>query len=469
MSIDNRDELDRFFEFPDFSIADISCDCGHSVEASGVLTEWNDYMDVDLFTKETLISALKGSAVKYIIAKRRYLGLTKIKKTNTVTFPFFFQALAEAHFLLSDLHGCLDVLHELTDIVPDNGSLKHLIDVVSKLLEREAICDDEFHNQSQTDLLNCFSAPFECPVIAEDCSSLQTLQSEWERMENRENDALLQFQRYACVSSNILEGVFSLEGQSWPRLIRRGFHADSIDGISELSKQKKKKVIIRILQNTQQSLLLLSQCLENDYSLFTPDFIKRVHSTILQDDNFEEEQCEDHRGDVYTMFVLIPTGRYRQMACIAAHQGNTEVTQFCHHTEIGAEMIRYCNLARHVLGNDAIDVFIKVAWLQWAFLRIHPFADGNGRVARIISSLPLCELKLPPVAVSQTNKATYFDCLHIADREKNLLPLATFLRESIMAAIQEINDLPAAGELGTSCGDGKTRTRKGDEFLSKFS
>jgi Fic family protein len=42
---------------------------------------------------------------------------------------------------------------------------------------------------------------------------------------------------------------------------------------------------------------------------------------------------------------------------------------------------------------------IKVAWLQWAFLRIHPIDDdGNGRVSRIICSIPLCQLDLPPVA-----------------------------------------------------------------------
>mmetsp|Transcript_2706 Transcript_2706/g.4068 ORF Transcript_2706/g.4068 Transcript_2706/m.4068 type:complete len:294 (-) Transcript_2706:156-1037(-) len=284
-------------------------------------------------------------------------------------------------------------------------------------------------------------------------------------MKEREVDVLLQFQRYACVSSNILEDVFSLEGQSWPRLIRRGFYVNSIDGISVLSKQKKKKTIIRILKNTQDGLVLLSQCLD-DYNTFTEEFIKRIHSTLLQDDNFVEEQCEDHRGDVYTMFMLIPTGQYRRVACVAKHKTDTEVTQFCHHSEIGPEMLRYCNLARRVLDSDGIGVFIKVAWLQWAFLRIHPFADGNGRVARIISSLPLCKLGLPPVTVNQANKANYFDCLHVADRDKNLLPLANFLRESILGAIQEISNLPTAGELGTSCGEGKTRTRRGDQFSS---
>ena len=463
MSIDNN-ELDSFFEFPDFSIKSISGDCG---KALSFQREWNHYMDVELLSKTTLISS-KASSMKYSFAKKRYLGLTKIRREQTVSFPFFFLALAEAHFLLSDMHGCLDALNEIAVIVKNNNDLRRLIGIVSNLLEREAIRDDEYHNQSQASNLYTFSTPFECPVIHTDTTLLETLQSAWKEMEVRDEGALLQFQRYACISSNILEDVFSLEGQSWPRLIRRGFYVNSIDGISLLSKQKKKKVIIQILKNTLQSLELLSACLD-DYSMFTEDFVKRIHSTILQNDNFVEEQCEDYEGDMYSMFMLIPSGRYRQMACVATHKDDSEVTQFCRHSEISAQMNRYCALARGMLNNTDINVFVKVAWMQWAFLRIHPFADGNGRVARIISSLPLCKLHLPPVAVSQGNKGAYFESLHIADRENNLLPLASFLRESIMCAMTEITEMPRALELRTTCGAGKTRTRKGDELSSSSS
>lgn len=103
------------------------------------------------------------------------------------------------------------------------------------------------------------------------------------------------------------------------------------------------------------------------------------------------------------------------------HKGDREVTQFCQHSEIGKEMDRCCDL----------DVIAKGAWLQWAFLRIHPFADGNGRVARLISSMPLCELGLPPVAVKHTNKAEYLEYLRLAHRENKAVPLAAFVREAI--------------------------------------
>lgn len=461
MSFDNESELNEFFKSPDFSVSTISCDCD---EPSDFQNDWNKCMDVATFSKVTFLSS-NTSSLKYHFVKERYLGLTKMRKNYTVTFPFFYLALAETHFLLSDIHGCLAVLDEISRIVnlTDHNDLIQLKNRVTKLLDQQTILDNKYHDQPDIKILYMYSAPSECPEIR--CKSFDTLLMKGNSLKNKEKDALVQFQRYACVSSNELEGVFSVEGQSWPRLIRKGFFINSIDGISQLSKQKKKRVIIKILENTMESLKLLSQCLD-DYNLFTEEFIKKIHFTMLQNDNFVEEQMENCEGEMFSMFILIPNGRYRQVACIADHQEGSKVTQFCKHSDISEQMERYCRLARILLNNSSIDVFVKVAWLQWAFLRIHPFADGNGRVARIISSLPLCKLHLPPVAVSQAKKKSYFQCLHVADRENNLSPLASFLRESIEMAITEISEMGNdVLENSVSCGFGKTRTRKGDEFI----
>ena len=46
---------------------------------------------------------------------------------------------------------------------------------------------------------------------------------------------------------------------------------------------------------------------------------------------------------------------------------------------------------------------------------IHPFGDGNGRVGRIVSSLPLIKHNLPPVVVLKDKKDQYFNTLLEAD------------------------------------------------------
>jgi acetolactate synthase regulatory subunit len=256
--------------------------------------------------------------LKYFAARQRYNGLTLIVNTCHHAWPYLFLALAEAHFWLSDITECSILLSRLADsLVEKNPELDHIICVISALLLSEAIEDETYHNQSGADKsvhVFIFSTPMECPKVDIDYGLMELFSKEWDRMQSNEEDALEQFQRYACVSSNIIEDVFSLDGQSWPRLIRRGFHVNSINGISRTSKQKKKQIIIQILKNTMQSLELISQCL-NNYDVFTCHFIQDVHRTMLQSDNFIEVNEEDYKGNIYPVFSLIPIGRFRNV-CI---------------------------------------------------------------------------------------------------------------------------------------------------------
>ena len=113
-------------------------------------------------------------------------------------------------------------------------------------------------------------------------------------------------------------------------------------------------------------------------------------------------------------------------------------------------MSSYCEQARSLLKNKEIDPFMKAAWLQWAFLRIHPFEDGNGRVSRIISSIPLSKLNLPPIIVTNKHKQEYFKALHKADRYFELNELAIFLRLTMDFAMTYIENLPTDESLGNS-------------------
>jgi len=56
----------------------------------------------------------------------------------------------------------------------------------------------------------------------------------------------------------------------------------------------------------------------------------------------------------------------------------------------------------------AINVY---AWSHLSFVRIHPFFDGNGRVARLIANLPLLRCGQPPLLIAMSRRAEYIDLL----------------------------------------------------------
>lgn len=62
-------------------------------------------------------------------------------------------------------------------------------------------------------------------------------------------------------------------------------------------------------------------------------------------------------------------------------------------------------------------IFWVAAWVQRTITAIHPFQNGNGRVARLFTNLILERYGLPGVSVKveDKNKAGYLDALHQAD------------------------------------------------------
>lgn len=66
-------------------------------------------------------------------------------------------------------------------------------------------------------------------------------------------------------------------------------------------------------------------------------------------------------------------------------------------------------------GFKAAHPVVQAAYAHYAFVRIHPFADGNGRVARALASLFLYRAPGVPLVVFADQKNLYLDALEAAD------------------------------------------------------
>lgn len=74
---------------------------------------------------------------------------------------------------------------------------------------------------------------------------------------------------------------------------------------------------------------------------------------------------------------------------------------------------------------------IEIAsFLHHRFVEIHPFSDGNGRVARLLTNLYLISRDYPPVVLKKEDRAKYYKFLRAADAG-NLRTFANFIAKAV--------------------------------------
>ena len=87
---------------------------------------------------------------------------------------------------------------------------------------------------------------------------------------------------------------------------------------------------------------------------------------------------------------------------------------------------------------------VRYADLHQAFVRIHPFCDGNGRMARLLTNLPLLRAGLPPIVIPREHRIDYIRLLALYDLEIGPAKAGTpLLRRAITSLSGPSARLPA--------------------------
>ncbi len=72
------------------------------------------------------------------------------------------------------------------------------------------------------------------------------------------------------------------------------------------------------------------------------------------------------------------------------------------------------------------------AYLHADLVDIHPFADGNGRTARLLMNLALMRLGAPPCSISTDDRLAYFGALDAYHDEGDLVPFRRFCEAQLV-------------------------------------
>lgn len=100
---------------------------------------------------------------------------------------------------------------------------------------------------------------------------------------------------------------------------------------------------------------------------------------------------------------------------------------------------RQNNKQRKLWHDTVLDL---AAWTQHQIAAIHPFCDGNGRLARLMTNVVLRRFGLPPASVNyETSKAVYLNALCQIDNHNDYGPLKQLIAKDVNRAYQREAEL----------------------------
>ncbi len=196
-------------------------------------------------------------------------------------------------------------------------------------------------------------------------------------------------------------------------LIKTGFEASLIP---HSSTNKPPDEVVSILKDQQTALEGLFQFVNEERDL-SIGYVKELHQIMTRSQ--DEVEAVDQFG--VKRKVLLKKGDWKEQPNNPTRPDGT-IHEYCPPVHVAAEMDNLIKMYNRNAGKK-VATEVLAAWLHHRFTQIHPFQDGNGRVARAIASLVFIKANWFPLVISRDIRGEYIDSLEKAD-EGDLLPLA---------------------------------------------
>lgn len=229
---------------------------------------------------------------------------------------------------------------------------------------------------------------------------------EFESGQNGYEEFLTKLKRQHAIETGIVEKLYDLTEGITETLIKEGF-VESYISHNDTNIPPKK--LMGYLHDHFEAMDFIFDLVKSDRQL-TKSFIKELHQLITQHQDFTE--AINTLGQRVSIPLL--KGEFKTSENNPRREDG-RVFFYCPPIHVDNEMDNLISIYNNESINKSNPV-ILAAWVHHVFTQIHPFQDGNGRIARLLASLILIKNGLLPFTVKRTDKADYIRALENADR-----------------------------------------------------
>lgn len=232
----------------------------------------------------------------------------------------------------------------------------------------------------------------------------------WERRREELNKHPEQYKRFIdqlkrkqAIDTGIIEKMYDLKKGVTETFIKEGFVDSYLQhGDTDIAPS----LLMDYLRDNFDAIDFIFDFVKNDRQLSVA-YIKELHSLITQ--HQDATDAIDQFGNHIKVDLL--KGQFKRHPNNPMRDGI--IYNYCPPEQVDAEMDNLVYIFNNKLKDS--HVLVKAAFLHHAFVQIHPFQDGNGRIARLMTSFVLIKEGLFPLSIDRDDRTKYIDALESAD------------------------------------------------------
>ena len=220
-----------------------------------------------------------------------------------------------------------------------------------------------------------------------------------------------------AIETGLIERIYTLDRGITELMIEHGVNAALIPHHATNDPER----TAAIIGDQKSAIESIFDFVKGNRPLST-SYIKEVHSLFTRNQEFAEGR------DMFGNKNKVPLirGDYKKLPNNPLRPDGT-THPYCPPEHTAAEMDQL--IALHAAHKDeGIAPEVEAAWLHHRFVQIHPFQDGNGRVARALATLIFIKASWLPLVVRNRERGEYIRSLESADDGDLSLLISFFAR-----------------------------------------
>ena len=216
---------------------------------------------------------------------------------------------------------------------------------------------------------------------------------------------LERLKREHAIETGIVEKLYDLSDGITQTFIKEGF-VEAYIGHDDTNIAPKR--LMGYLNDHFRALDFVFAFVQNNREL-TKGFIKELHALLTE----HQKTTLAVNSHGRTTQIELKKGEFKKHPNNPRREDGT-LCLYCPPEQTESEMEKLLTIYEERIAAETNSIIVST-WFHHAFTQIHPFQDGNGRMARLLSSLIWIKAELFPLTVKRGEKSTYIRALEKAD------------------------------------------------------